>query len=425
MDLKNAIRPDLWNEISNSYIAENYVNSIQIAMVFLSKTIQEKSGLDLDGVQLVNQAFGGEEPKLRLNIFQTKTEKDEQRGFHSIISGLYSAIRNPRAHEIIRDSKNDADPIIYFIDYILNKIDVARPPYKVEEFIPRVYDKDFIANETYTSELVKEIPRKKYLETLIEIYRNKPKGRNVGVYYVFKELAKNITQSELEELMAVISRDLDTLSDDDSISMVLQMIPKKSWHLVKPSSKMRIENKLINAIKIGKQNSNFLREYYGPNGKPRDEGKLGRSAVYVLDEFTLKNELIDAITSQLTSGNSERHRYVIMYFLPRLPELLKDTVSYKHCAQAMKRLIMAGDKMIKHIVIEFLKTCPEDWLLVIKETFNDITDYKMPGFKLRDGSPFLSIDYIDLPPEYEDYDQYDIDPDDIRDPEYGTNEDYF
>jgi uncharacterized protein (TIGR02391 family) len=99
MDLKNSIRPQLWNEISNSYIAENYKASILDAMRHLSKIIREKSGLDGDGTILAGQAFGGEEPKLRINRLQTQSEKDEQKGFLHMVSGLYSAIRNPRTHE--------------------------------------------------------------------------------------------------------------------------------------------------------------------------------------------------------------------------------------------------------------------------------------------------------------------------------------
>lgn len=35
MDLKSLIRPQLWNEISNSYVAESYKNSILDAIRYL------------------------------------------------------------------------------------------------------------------------------------------------------------------------------------------------------------------------------------------------------------------------------------------------------------------------------------------------------------------------------------------------------
>ena len=163
MDLKSLIRPQLWNELSNSYLAENYRTSILDAMRYLTQIIREKSGLDSDGIPLVGQAFGGDEPKLRLNKLQTQSEKDEQKGFQFIVSGLYSAIRNPRTHENILDNKNTADPIIYFINYILSIIDVARPPFEIEEFLPRVFDEGFVKNEIYVRALIEEIPKNKYL----------------------------------------------------------------------------------------------------------------------------------------------------------------------------------------------------------------------------------------------------------------------
>ena len=421
MDLKRLIRPQLWDAISNSYAAENYVTSIQTAILFLSRTIQEKADLDLDGVRLVDQAFGGDEPKLRLNKFQTATERSEQRGFHSIISGLYSAIRNPRAHEIIKDNKNDADPIIYFVDYLLNKIDVARPPFNLEEFLPRVFDKDFIPTKSYTNELVKEIPRKRYLETLIEVYRNKPTGFNAGMLYIFPEIAKQLTKPEIEELMAIMSKDLDTLSDDESINMVLRIIPGKSWQMAKRSSRMRIENKIIKSIKEGKQ-PYYEFEFLNPDGTLQNSGNLGKSAVYIIDQFTLKDELINAINGQLTSGNSERHRYIISNFLKYLPDLLEDPLSLKHCGGAMKELIMVGDSRVKREVIEFLQTCPDDWLTVIKETFNDITDPNLPALRLRDGSPFLNIEYLDIPHDGDE--DYYVDTDDEPSHEYGHDEEY-
>lgn len=425
MDLRNAIRPDLWNEISNSYIAENYANSIQVAMLFLSKTIQEKSSLDLDGVKLVTQAFGGEEPKLRLNKFQTETEKSEQRGFQSILTGLYSAIRNPRAHEIIRDSKHDADPIIYFINYLLNKIDIAKPPFSVTEFVTRVFDKDFVFENNYAIEMVNEVPRKRYLETLIEIYNHKSEGFNPGISLVFPKLAHQLTPAEIEQLMAVVSKDLDLLSDDDSIKLVLKIIPEHSWQFVKASAKMRIENKLINSIQKGRFSYYHMYDEF-VNGKPSENGQFGTSVLSILSEFTRKEDLRSTITDLLRSSSSKRHRYVVYEFLGHLPEIIDDPLICKLCTRAMKNLIAdGGDKLIKLKVVEFLKDCPQDWFNAIKEEFRDLTDPNLPAFILRDGSPFLSYEYIDLPYDEDDELSFYDDSDDESNHEYGHDEEEY
>lgn len=59
------------------------------------------TGLDLDGHPLVEAALGGRNvtPLLALNSRRTDTERNEQSGIANIIKGLFSAFRNPAAHE--------------------------------------------------------------------------------------------------------------------------------------------------------------------------------------------------------------------------------------------------------------------------------------------------------------------------------------
>jgi hypothetical protein len=65
MNLKTLIREDLWQEISNSYEAENYKNAILDSMHYLSNILREKTGIDSDGVNLIHQSLSGESPKLK------------------------------------------------------------------------------------------------------------------------------------------------------------------------------------------------------------------------------------------------------------------------------------------------------------------------------------------------------------------------
>jgi uncharacterized protein (TIGR02391 family) len=349
-------------------------------MRYLSKIIREKSGLDGDGTLLVGQAFGGDEPKLRLNKLQTQSEKDEQKGFQFVISGLYSAIRNPRTHEDIQDDKNSADPIIYFINYICNVIDVAKPPFTIEDFLPRIFDKDFVVNEIYTKELIKEIPRNKYLETLIEIYREKAGGHANVLSHVVKELLSYLSEQEKKDFMAVISSELDVISNGDMIVKILQIIPSQYWSMVKLTAKMRIENKLIASILTGK-----IKLKTGGT----TSGAFGTWATKLIDQFTLKEELANAIVNSLISQDLERNRYIFSFFLRFLPTLITDPDRYRFCARAMKRLIKVADSYTKDKVLDFLASCPDDWLNAIRDEFAEWTDEEKPEFYLRDGSPFL------------------------------------
>jgi uncharacterized protein (TIGR02391 family) len=65
----------------------------------LAERIREMTALDVDGHQLVHDAFEGVSPMVALNALRSNTEHNEQRGLASIMKGILSAFRNPEAHE--------------------------------------------------------------------------------------------------------------------------------------------------------------------------------------------------------------------------------------------------------------------------------------------------------------------------------------
>lgn len=61
--------------------------------------MRQLTGVDADGYGLVESAMTGGSPKLRINALQTRTQRDEQLGVANLAEGLFSAFRNPAAHE--------------------------------------------------------------------------------------------------------------------------------------------------------------------------------------------------------------------------------------------------------------------------------------------------------------------------------------
>ena len=82
----------------------HYVDAVEAAFKEVIKRVKEyikdKMGKDLDGDKAMNRAFGFEkqEPLIKFNNFQTKEEKDEQRGIMFLFKGIVG-IRNRKAHE--------------------------------------------------------------------------------------------------------------------------------------------------------------------------------------------------------------------------------------------------------------------------------------------------------------------------------------
>ena len=76
ISLKENIEERLWEFVKKNYNSENYSNAILDSIQFIGDLIREKSGLEGDGNTLIGIAFGGENPKIKLNNLQTETEKN-------------------------------------------------------------------------------------------------------------------------------------------------------------------------------------------------------------------------------------------------------------------------------------------------------------------------------------------------------------
>lgn len=96
------------------FIAGNYREAILNAFICLIDYVKERTGLDLDGDDLMNQVFSinydkeqrriTKYPIIRINELQNKSDRDEQQGFMFLCKGAAGGIRNPKAHKLIPQS---------------------------------------------------------------------------------------------------------------------------------------------------------------------------------------------------------------------------------------------------------------------------------------------------------------------------------
>ena len=118
--------------------AELVEQSVFHAVLEASKSVAEKlrsrCRLTSDGAQLVDEALGGDSPRLRINPFVTDSEKSEQRGFANLVKGLFGVFRKPTAHtpRIVWPMKeDDALDLFSLASYVHRRVDsgtvVPRP----------------------------------------------------------------------------------------------------------------------------------------------------------------------------------------------------------------------------------------------------------------------------------------------------------
>ncbi|MFH1487096.1 MAG: TIGR02391 family protein, partial [Chloroflexota bacterium] len=267
------------------------------------------------------QALGGESPRLRVNRLQTETERNVQKGLEQILRGMYLAIRNPRSHEQIEDTKDTADAIIHFLSYLLSILDESQEPFTLSKFLARVFDPDFVRSDRYAELLVAEIPLNKRLDTLVEIYRKRVEGDGEKLKYTVRAVISKLPDDQTARFLAVVSDDLKVAQEEAAIRLTLWVLPPHLWPQVSEVARLRIENKLIQSIREGKA--------YPSNKQVK--GTLGTWARDFLQHFTYRQEAGRVLLEKLESADWDDHRYVATYFMSVLHHAIKPAYAVKRC----------------------------------------------------------------------------------------------
>jgi uncharacterized protein (TIGR02391 family) len=304
ISLKENIEERLWEFVKKNYNTENYSNAILDSIQFIGDLIREKSGLEGDGNTLIGIAFGGENPKIKLNNLQTETEKNIQKGIEQIFRGIYSAYRNPRSHSKLDDSENDAIEIIIFINHLLKILDKSKGKFSTDIFLQRVFDKDFVESEKYSDILIQSIPKNKYYEVAIELYKQKSYGNIQNIRFVWNSLFQKLTESEQKEIYELVSEEL-RFEDLPEIVIKNFALFDKNWTNIDEDSRLRAENKIINLIPYAEKNI---------FGQVTKEGVFVTWLTSIIRKSELKDIIADKIEESLLSRNENKQRFILEYF---------------------------------------------------------------------------------------------------------------
>ena len=126
LKVRNAHK-DIFKYCTAELVDKNYFHAVFEACKGLFARIRQLSLINTDGIQLVQYVFN--HPVLVINSFQTKQEKDEQKGFEAILEGLCNMFRNPEAHQPKIEwpvGEQDALEILSLISYCHRRLDKAR-----------------------------------------------------------------------------------------------------------------------------------------------------------------------------------------------------------------------------------------------------------------------------------------------------------
>ena len=305
-------------------------------MFYLGDFIRERTGLQSDGVALIGQAFGGKSPKLRVNQLQTESELAVQKGTENLLTGLYQAIRNPRSHSKLKDSKEDADAIIIFVNYILKIIGESKGTFSKNEFIGRIFDASFVKKERYAQLLVEEIPSRYRLDIMIDVYRRKSEGNMYKLPLFTNALLKILNNDEIAKLRELVRNDLKG-ADCDSVRITVALFPIDFWVSLDESVRLRSEDLLLKSIIEGR---------YIKASKKCIKGANGTWARDLIPSSTMTNDYLLSLLYKLKSSDKNEQDYVLEYFsIILLDEFakLKDSPLAENFIEFINSKVKSGD----------------------------------------------------------------------------------
>ncbi|SFF22142.1 TIGR02391 family protein [Paracidovorax wautersii] len=78
-------------------------DAVLTGVVAVFDMIRARTGLDLDGKDLVGQAFGMNNGRLIFSEVDSLSGQNDQKGFMMIFEGVYTGVRNVKAHSLTHD----------------------------------------------------------------------------------------------------------------------------------------------------------------------------------------------------------------------------------------------------------------------------------------------------------------------------------
>lgn len=315
MELKALVSTDVWEAIRDNYERGSYTTAISNLIQYINEVVQEKSGLeDVDNTSLMEQAFFKKPPLLQINKGQTRTEKDIQVGVGHLLKGACLAIRNPRAHQRQNDDKDTTDRIILFYDYVLGFVRNSSQPQLIDDWLDFVFDANFTNTKRYAELLLSEIPDKKKLDLLVNIFRYREKAESNQINYLVNGLLEQIGEADYLEFMGGLNKELLQSQPDDRLRKFFTIFPPEKWSELLPLAKLRIENIVKESIADAICTYDEVTYGYYEYSEVNDKGLASIWAVDFIDYFETKGDIVSLLNNRLGKDEDLDKYYLRGYF---------------------------------------------------------------------------------------------------------------
>lgn len=132
-----ALHPDV-REAASRYVDTHMEVAIFESFKALNNRVKMMTGIDLDGVKLINKVISDSQPLIVFADMSTQTGKDIQAGLRFLFMGAVQAIRNPDAHEAFKPlDQEEGMEALAFASMLMRRLDEAELIKRPEGATPR------------------------------------------------------------------------------------------------------------------------------------------------------------------------------------------------------------------------------------------------------------------------------------------------
>lgn len=123
--LHSSIQEQCAEKFYNGHYADAVESGCKEINARLKKIYISKTGSEKDGDALFTSIFSKKNPILQFEDMKTMSGENVQLGYMMMFQGMWIGLRDPKAHENIDLSKDQALERLVFLSMLMNKIDVA------------------------------------------------------------------------------------------------------------------------------------------------------------------------------------------------------------------------------------------------------------------------------------------------------------
>lgn len=121
----SLIHPAVAAEARSRFVTKHYADAVEAALKVVAQQVRARTGLTVDGADLMHQAFSPNRPYLVFQDPIPDTQRSMQQGYMQVFAGAMTGIRNPKAHGVITLDRRRTIHFLFLASLLADKIDEA------------------------------------------------------------------------------------------------------------------------------------------------------------------------------------------------------------------------------------------------------------------------------------------------------------